>query len=158
MVVTNTEVTWLSTDPFVLLFQLYQHSCCRRHLWKSSTTLCATWSQRARSPPGCSAVDSWLEELMHARWDVATRSSEKTKRHWAYIDSLSHSQIYCVSHPKLILTVVTRETPEDPWCVSRRVGSGSRPASWAGVRAALVGTSPASTRASPSWETGSRAK
>ena len=53
------------------------------------------------------------------------------------------------------LAVLARETPEVPWCASRRVGSGSRPASWAGARAALVGTSPVSTAGSPSWGSGS---
>lgn len=74
MLVTNTGVTWRSADPFVRLLQVRRHRCCKRHRWKSSTTRCATWWQRARSPPGCSAVDSWLEESTPARWDRATCS------------------------------------------------------------------------------------
>lgn len=79
----------------------------------------------------------------------------------AAIDRFSHRYNYHVSHIQTqsnnhsAPSVLTRETLGAPWCVSRKVGSGSRPASWVGVRAVLVGTSPASTRASPSWETGS---
>lgn len=51
-------------------------------------------------------------------------------------------------------TVITRVTLEAPWCASKRAGSGSRRALWAGERAALVGTSLVSTRASPSSENG----
>lgn len=76
-------------------------------------TLCVTWSQKAKSPPGCSAVDTCLEELTHAR--------------------------------------VTLEAPSR---ASKRAGSGSRRALWAGERAALVGTSLVSTHASPSSENG----
>lgn len=80
----------------------------------------------------------------------------------ASVDWFSHPYNYRISHIQTQsnnpspLAVHTRETLEAPWRVSRRVGSGSRPVLWAGVRAVPVGTSPVSTRVSPSWETGSR--
>lgn len=147
MLVTNTGVTWRSADPFVSRWQVKRRSCCRRPRWKSSTTRCVTWSRRDSSPPGCSAAASWPEESMHARWE----------RHLFYpISSMGLTVTpLLITTSLLLLLHLTREIREALWRVSRRVGSGSRRVSWAGARAALAGTSRASTRVSSSWESGS---
>lgn len=136
------QVTWLSVDPSVPLPppQVKSHSCCKRRRWRSSTTPCATWWRRASSPPGCSAAASYPEGSTHARWDIQA------------LPHFSHIQFSRCDTSAVII----RETRVDPWCASRRAGSGSRPASWAGARAVHAGTSRGFTRVLPSWESGSK--
>lgn len=74
---------------------------------------------------------------------------------WLFI-AIPTSHIQTQSNHRPPLTVLFRETPEDPWRVSRRVGNGSRPESWVGERAVLVETSLVYIHVLPSWETGSR--
>lgn len=86
MLAMNIKQTWPeSLTALILLLQVWGLRCFRRHPWKLSMTPCATRSQRAPSPPGCSAADSWREESTRARWECAKFPTGKKSKRFTHL-------------------------------------------------------------------------
>lgn len=94
-----------------MLFQLKLHRYYRKHPWKSSMRVCVTWSQKAKSPPGCSAVDFWLEELTHARWFLCTFPKEMDKTDSSHL----HNYHALTSKPSLTSILLQLLSPGRLW-------------------------------------------